>query len=674
MKVSRREVLATVCAAAGARLLPAQRKPRTLRKDAFFGLHFDLHPTAEDQALGADITEEMIESLLDACMPDFVQYDSKGHPGWLGFPSKTGMSAPHIAQDSLLLWRRVTARKNVSLLNHFSSVLDGYAAQKHPEWARVGPDGKRDADEMSLFSRYEDELMIPELTEAAVKYDLDGTWVDGDCWAVRPDYSAESVTQFRAKTGVHDPPAGPADPRWNDFLESQREQFRHWISKYVAALQAARPGYQVTSNWMYSTLAPEHPTLPLEYLSGDIADQAPVRRARIEARYFAATGKPWDLMSWGFECDSRFGHKSVKPAVELQQEAAIVLVQGGAYQIYDTPTRRGWIDQRIIRNFAAVAKFCRERQEICHRSKSVPEAAILFSGRSLYTKSNRVFGPWGSAIAPAEGAVDLLIGCGYSTDIVPDWKADQALSAYQLVVVPDWENLGGDVMAHILAYAGAGGKVLLCGAANAALFGSRLHLHTAGVVTKTRYFAVDDIGFALIQGDWLDVTAPEPQILERAYPDADTRHSGIAMGIRVPYGEGVFMVCPRPLTAEYASWRTPVILSVVRRLASTLHERHVQIDPVLPSVEVALRTKDGDLFLHFINLAGAPVTGEFRHTGYVPPTGALQVVVRLQAKPETVYLEPARTVIHGEYSAGMWRCTLEGVRVHAALRFVGATR
>src|ERR1019366_4770068 len=144
----------------------------------------------------------MVSHLLESCRPDFVQYDSKGHPGYLGFPSSTGMSAPGIVQDSLALWRRVTAAHGVSLYSHFSGVLDELAVAKHPDWARVDEVGKRDPTQTSLFGPYERELMISELTEAALKYDLDGSWVDGDCWAVRPDYCDAARHKFAELTGI----------------------------------------------------------------------------------------------------------------------------------------------------------------------------------------------------------------------------------------------------------------------------------------------------------------------------------------------------------------------------------------------------------------------------------------------------------------------------------------
>jgi hypothetical protein len=644
----------------------AQARPA--RKDCFFGLHFDLHPTPADTALGRDVTEDMIVRLLGACRPDFIQYDSKGHPGYLGFPSQTGMSAPHIVQDSLAIWRRVTAREGVALYNHFSGVLDGLAIKKHPDWARTGPDGKRDGQETSLFSAYEEQLMTPELEEAALKYDLDGSWVDGDCWAVKLDYCEASGRQFRERTGIEHAPKGPQDRGWNEFLELQREQFRRYVANYVEALHRARPGFQITSNWMYSTFAPERPTLPLDYLSGDIADQAPVRRARVEARYFAGCGKTWDLMSWGFETDPHFGHKSDKPVVALEQEAAIVLAQGGAYQIYYTPSRAGWIDDRIVKTAAAVGAFCRKRQEWSHQSESIPEAGILFSGRTLYRTANRVFGPWGAALAPAEGAVDLLLACGYSVDLLPDWLPAEHLSPYPFIIVPDWKDMGDEMVKTLAAYVAEGGKLLLCGAENAQLFSPVFDFRLSGPAKEHNYFVADENGFADLQGWWAEVEGQPTDIVLQAYRTLDTRKDTLPLGLRVRHGKGSVVVCPGPLTSAYGMARSPLIRSAARRLAADLHKPLVRIEGDYPALEIVLRKKNGQACIHFINSAGAPVTGEFRHTGVVPRTGPLRWGVRVSAAPSKVVLEPEGTALAGEYQAGEWRGLLPDLHVHSIVR------
>ena len=127
----------------------------------------DLHPTLDDKDLGRDLTDEMAAHLLERCRPDFIQYDSKGHPGYLGFPSKTGMSAAGIVNDSLAIWRRVTAGHGVGLYNHFSGAVRRRRSCETPRelGARIGPDGHRHNQAASLFSAYERDLEIQELTK-----------------------------------------------------------------------------------------------------------------------------------------------------------------------------------------------------------------------------------------------------------------------------------------------------------------------------------------------------------------------------------------------------------------------------------------------------------------------------------------------------------------------------
>ena len=669
MKLNRREFLAATSAVLLARPAAAAPPQRLMRKDCFFGLHFDLHPTAQDKDLGRDLTDAMVAHLLESVHPDFVQYDSKGHPGYLGFPSKTGMSAPGIVQDSLAIWRRVTAAHGVALYNHFSGVLDGLAVTKHPEWARVGPDGNPDHQETSLFGPYEQQLMIPELKEAALNYDLDGSWVDGDCWAVTPDYCEAAQRKFLAETGIAVLPKGPSDKGWIEFLDMQREQFRQYVARYVDALHRAKSGYQITSNWMYSTFAPERPTLPLDYLSGDLADQAAARQARIEARYMSRCSKPWDLMSWGFERGTQFRNQSAKPAVELEQEAAIVLAQGGAYQIYNVPTRSGWIDDRVVRTASTVAAFCRKRQRWSFRSETLREAGVFFSGRTLYRTAKRPFGGWGGAEAPAAGAVDLLLAMGYSVDLIPDWQAAESAAQYPLIVVPDWQEIGDDAAATLTSYVADGGKLLLLGADNARLLAGPLHLQLVGPAEQHTYFVADESGFAQVSGNWIGLGGSDA--VASAYPTPDTRKDAVPIAVRVRHGKGSAVVCPGPIASSYGNGSTPILRSLARLLLQPLYAPMVTLEGDYPEVEVVLRRKDGQTLIHLINTAGVPVTGQFRHQGVVPRTGPIRMRIRLPKAPSRVVLEPEGTALAGEYKDGEWQGTLPDLHVHLMVRLEG---
>lgn len=233
--------------------------------------------------------------------------------------------------------------------------------------------------------------MIPELREAASKYELDGAWVDGECWATKPDYIQAALKAYGKPA-----PKSSRDPGWNDWLEFQREQFRKYVRHYVDEVHKTNPGFQIASNWLYSTFVPEEPDLPVDFLSGDYLGNASISTARLEARYMGQTGRPWDLMAWGFQQaqSNAIGHVH-KPAVQLEQEASVVLAQSGGFQIYYVPTRAGYFEESHVKTMAQVGKFCRSVQAVSQHTETVPQIGVVFSRETLYQTSNKLFGGWG---------------------------------------------------------------------------------------------------------------------------------------------------------------------------------------------------------------------------------------------------------------------------------------
>jgi hypothetical protein len=657
MPVSRREFLA------GAAALPAfaQSAPKRLpRRDCFFGLHFDLHPNKTDTVLGRDVTDEMVERLLERVRPDYVQYDCKGHAGYLGFPSKTGNSAPGIVKDSLEIWRRVTAKRGVGLFIHFSGVWDSLAVEQHPEWARVKPDGKPDDRQTSTFGPYVDRLMIPQLEEAAEKYGLDGAWVDGECWQTSPDYSPAAVRAFAEKTGIHEPPKSAKDRGWLEWLEFNREQFRRYVRHYVEELHRRRPGFQVASNWLYSTFVPERPDLPVDFLSGDYLGAASISTANLEARYLAATGKPWDLMAWGFynPREGGFQHKS---AVQLQQEASVVIGQGGGFQIYYVPTRAGRIDDRHVEVAAKVARFCRERQALSHKSETVPQIGVLFSKHSLYATSGKLFGGWGSWSDPARGVVDALLAAHYSVDIVPDWKS---FAEYPLLVVPDWLDIGAEAHAAVRRFVEQGGRAVVIGAANARLFAGELGVTTKGEAAVTEAWSPGGEVFANLHGLWQDIDAGRAEVVETRFDAPDSLRAARPAAVVAAFGSGRIAGIFGPLGSVYASKHTPAVRDLLARVVARLFEPMVKVDAP-PVVEVALRRKDGRLLVHLANMSGMAVSEQHSVIDYVPPVGPFSVAIKMAKRPSKVDWNgaPARW----EWRGGAARVEIPRLEIHGII-------
>lgn len=590
-----RRVFLVAAASAG---LNAQVQPaRKRREDCYFGLHFDLHPNDTDPALGRDVTEELVETIIARAKPDFIQYDAKGHAGWLGWPSKVGPSAPHIVRDSLEIYRRVTARRGVSLYIHFSGVWDSEAVKAHPEWARVDAQGERDPRNTSTWSGYAAERMIPQLREAAGKYDLDGAWVDGECWSVGVDYGERALAEF-GRT----PPRAPDEAGWQEFLEMQRASFRRHVKRYVDALHQSHPKFQVASNWLYSTFVPERPDLPVDFISGDYLGNASISTARTEARYMSRVGKPWDLMAWGFQQGGVH-----KPAVQLMQEASVVLGQGGGFQIYYQPSRAGRFEPSMIETMARVGAFCREREAVSHRTEPVPQIGVVFSGESLYRTANRCFGGWGRALDPVRGMVDALCACGYSVDILPDWRLDELLPQYKFVVLPDWPATGPAAIESLRRFKG---RLLVAGAENAGAFGLE------GKPRDQAAFCGGSEVLAHLQGRWLDFATEPEGVVEWRYPALDLTRDRLPLAIE----RDNMLLAPGPLGGIYARSHAPAVRDLVRRLVRPRFHPLVELDAP-PEVELALRQKDGRLLVHLLNTTAMQVAGEYAAVDHIPAAG-----------------------------------------------------
>ncbi len=649
-------------------LKPAARETpgRLARKDSFFGVHFDLHPAKEDTALGRDITDPMIERFLQRVKPDYVQYDCKGHPGYAGYPTKVGIPSPGIVKDSLEIWRNVTARHGVALYIHYSGIWDGVACEQHPEWAAVHADGSRDTQKTSTFGPYVDELLIPQLLEAAAKYDLDGAWVDGECWAVIPDYCPAARAAFTSATGLADPPKGPKDPGWRQFLDINRSQFRNYVRHYVEAIHARRPGFQIASNWLYSTFVPERPDLPVDFLSGDYLGNASISTARLEARYLAATGKPWDLMAWGFQNAGReFTHK---PAVQLMQEASVVLAQGGGFQVYYQPSRGGHLEEPLIEVMGRLADFCRERKPFCHGTEPLPGIAVLFSGHSLYAGDSRLFGSWRGAANPARGIVDALIECHHSVDVVPDWRVDADLGKYRLLVVPDWPDTGTRARDSIVEYVRAGGSALIVGAENARLFAAVLGVELTGEASEQRAFIKGSEVPGNMGGLWQSVLPGNGRSVELRYPELDFTRAGACAATVADCGKGRVAAVYGPVGALSATYHSAANREFLDRVLRQIYKPQVEIQGP-PTVEVALRKKDGRILLQLSNATAMQVAQEYAVNDFVPRLGPLPVSVELPQRPAAATLQPGGTVLDGRWSENRWTGTVPELHIHSTLCF-----
>ncbi len=636
-------------------------------EDAFFGLHYDFHAAATDTNLGEETTYEHIREMLEKVMPDFVQYDCKGHAGYASYPTQVGSPSPGIVNDALRIWREVTRDMGIPLSIHFSGVWDTRAIELHPEWARIGSNGAPDPNYTSRLSAYAEELMIPQLLEVVREYDIDGMWIDGENWASKPDWSEACRALFTERTGITDIPLNAEQPHWHEWLAFHRDLFVEHVTRYTEAVHTLKPECMVTSNWMYSVRQPEQPTAPINYLSGDFDPSFGAERAMAEARFISSRGMPWDLMAWAF-LRTGDGNWTMKPAVHLCQEVSTVLAQGGAVFIYNQPQRSGRLTAWHQDLLAEVAQFCRQRQHYSHKTSAIPQVAVLHSENSYYRYNDPLYN-FGGANQAMEGAMFALLENGFSVDILNEATLMSALNDYPMVVVPEALHVPDDLKAALAAYVERGGKLLLTGAHVAEQYGALAGVSKADGNPEGGWIAAGN-GAVAVTGNYqptnlIDAVALAPMLYQQE-PELNQRHFAASTLRRV--GQGAVAAIHGPVFRNYYQSRYPLLRRFIADTVEALDTSDMIRVRGPWHIEMATREKDGRILIHLINRGVSGYLSPHRHVvENVPDAGSFSVVAPLAERPARCYMAPDKVGLEWTWKEGRLTADIGGLHIHNVL-------
>ncbi len=596
-----------------------QLPERLKRSESFLGIHFDFHAGKNDTLIGRNTTPEMIKSIIGKVSPDYIQIDCKGHSGYTSYPTKAGNQAPGITGDPLRTWREVTAASGVALYMHYSGVWDTRALELRPEWAVTNSDGKKNPNMTSVFGPYVDELLIPQLKELAGDYGIDGVWVDGECWATVPDYGERATRLFREATGITTVPKSKADPHWFEWMQFHRESFRKYLRHYVSEVRSAYPDFQICSNWAFTDHMPEPVSVPLNFLSGDYEHLNSVNSARYAGRYLVHQGIPWDLMAWSF---SRTPNEDAIPwkqktAIQLKQEAAVVLALGGGFQAYFTQRRDGSVKLDEMEVMAEVARFARERQPYCHRTTQIPQVALLFSTEAYQRESPGLFSRY-AGNSRLRGVLQCLLEGQNSVDIVTEDMLGHNMKRFPLIVIPEWNYLSPVFRDDLAAYVKEGGNLVVIGKETSAL-------------------------------------------LEDKFPGAASAPSHTVS----QSGKGKICFIPQSVGLEYLKSGDKALHSLVNGPV-----RSMFTDPVVEVkgsqwVDVSVSSLGPKLAVHLVNTSGKH--NELTYIEEISPVKDLQVTIRSDKRPSKVTLQPLGKECKFTYAGGKIKVNVDSVPIYEIL-------
>lgn len=636
------------------------------RSDSFFGIHFDLHASEDIMDAGKTLTFEMVDTFLLKVKPDFIQIDCKGHPGISSYPTNIGFHVGGFEKDPLKLYREVTEKNNVALYMHFSGVWDGKVVKEHPGWAIIKANGERSTQKTSFFSPYLDTYMIPQLTELSQKYHVDGAWIDGECWAVEPDYGEASLKRFTAETGITEIPRKQADKYYPEFMEYTRELFREHLKKYVDAIHKVNPAFQITSNWSYSSMMPEKVTVNVDYLSGDVTPQNGVYRSAFEARCLAGQGKPWDLMAWGFSWNGGEMPMSIKSAIQLKQEAAEVISMGGGIQFYFQQNRDLSLKPWIADMLSDIGNFCRERQGYCHKGVPVPQIALIYPS-GAYQKSSPV--PYSRSLGMLQGALYSILDGQNAVEIRMEHNMKGKTSDYPLIVVPECDFLDKELTGELKSYVKNGGNLIITGPEAAMIFKEELGIISAEKKKIDEAFITASGKLGSVRSEILEANmSPDAIPLSLFYEGSDYRFPTAypAASIR-SFGKGKIAAIYFNSGTAYSEYKTFIIRDFVNELIGRLMPEKIAEVKGSRLVHVTVNRLNNKLYVSLINVSGEHTNEAAIGYDYVPALKDLEVSLKTPAKPVSILLQPEGKKLDFVYRDGKSAFKIPEVRIQSVI-------
>jgi len=286
------------------------------RRDGLSGICLDLAPRAADSKIRSEISCGHIRQCLQEVHPDSEQFVFNGRGGWQDFyPSLISRSSRGNVQDSLALWRRVTAQAGVNLFIHCSGPWDSLRPKYLASWARLQRDYSGNNRQTNLCKSYPQNLRIPQWLKISEQYKPARAWIDWKSRLSQPNYSSTALAATRDLVAWSVQISSTHPPRLDHKPAAQLEQGSAAVLAQGGELQIdyqpTRSGRSRASHitvivWIVrfrrerQTLC--HHCLSLSHAAGLLSKISPIRRsnqlfgiwARHNAPCTAARRDAWD--------------------------------------------------------------------------------------------------------------------------------------------------------------------------------------------------------------------------------------------------------------------------------------------------------------------------------------------------------------------------------------------
>jgi hypothetical protein len=650
----------------------------------FRQIHLDFHTGPAIPDVGAAFDAERFADRLAQARVNSVTLFAKCHHGHLYYRTRHPARHPGLKKGLDLLEAQIEAlrKRRIRAPIYVSVQCDEFAANTHPEWRVVLPDGKLAGSPLAarwhivdMSSPYQDYL-ADQLAEVLKRFSpVDGIFLDM-CWD-QPSISPWALAGMR-RAGF--------DPE----REEERNQYAHqvalaYMARYKEMVDQASGGRDVPVAFNSRPL-------------GNLAEEKKLlRHIEIEALptggwgylYFPLNvrfARTFGLPTLGMT--GRF-HKSwadfggLKPRAALMYECCQMLAHGARCSVGDQLHPRGTLDGGAYDLIESVYRHVEACEPWCEGAEPATEIAVLRVTESGYHQQP------GSA---NEGVVRALTQLRHQFDFVP---AGAGFDGYRTVIVPEGVVVTPELATRLKAFAAKGGAVLLCGPAGFDEGGKPVLGGLQGVVcrgespftcTYMRFQGAQAEGIAantdhvMYERGWRLEPRTGAQGLarivepyfERAW-DHFSSHFQTPGDQLSPYvaavRKGRVVTCAFPVFQAYATHGNIACRHLVGKMLDLLLPEPLLRVGAPSFVEATVARQAGRRIVHLLGYAPVRRTASLDIVEEPSLVRDLTVSLRLPEAPGQVRVQPAGSLLPCRYRGGRAEVTLPELDGHAMLVF-----
>ncbi len=421
----------------------------------FRQIHLDFHTSPLIPGIGGDWDAKAFASTMAAAHVNSVTCFAKCHHGHLYYETSHAARHPNLRPGLDLLAEQVQALHEVGINApvYISVQCDEYAANTHPEWLALKPDGSPvgagpfDAGWhiLDMNSPYQ-EYLVEQVREIMQHFaPVDGVFFDM-CWD-QPNCSKWAV-EAMLREGMN-----PQDER------DRKTHARSVALAYLSRLRTlvgelnAQHGGDSAANVAFNSRPLDNLPEEIRYLRHVEIEALPTGGwgyvyFPLNVRYVRTFGVPYLGMTARFHKSwADFG--GLKTEAALRYECTQMLAHGAACSIGDQMHPRGTLDLAAYQRIGRVYQYVESCEPWCRQATAMTDIAVLREPLGDYHLKP------GDA---SEGVVRSLQELHHQFDFA---SADADLRSYRLLIVPDGLPLSPRVLGAIRSLVDSGKPLLL---------------------------------------------------------------------------------------------------------------------------------------------------------------------------------------------------------------------